>query len=58
MIGVGFFLTYCSNKAVCIAYFVYVIFVAHVCMSENLAIYRFFKVVGGFGQMTRGGFGQ
>ena len=39
-------------------YFVYISLMAQVFVSENWAILHIFKVMGAFGQLEQGGFGQ
>ena len=58
IIGLGFRLEHCNYKAGCFMYFVHISLMAQVFMLENWAILHIFKVMGAFGQLEQGGFGQ
>ena len=57
-IGFWIRLEHCSYKAGCFIYIVHISLLAKVLMSENWAILQVFMVMGAFGQLEQGGFGQ
>ena len=58
IIGFWFHLEHCNYKVGCFMYIVHISLMAQVFMSENWAILQIFKVMGAFGQLEQGGFGQ